>query len=129
MRSAYKWGLFALALLMSTILVWGRFSRHSVPDVEEISRIGSPTGRWTVKVMMVVYGDHWFVNDARYEVRVQKAEEEDQAIVYSTMASGPTGLVVKWLGADELEVQDSADALRDAVRKPHPSVHIGYRPG
>lgn len=128
MKSTPRWTLAILALLVLGILGVWKFKPRSAPEIAEIAQTSSPMNTWTARVVMTVYGDHWFVNDARYEVRIERADGKDEVLVYSTIASGPTGLVVHWISPDELEVRDSADALRDAVREPHPTVRIAYRP-
>jgi hypothetical protein len=130
MNVAYRRGLAAIAIVVIGILLGFWFTRSPAPEVEEISRAASPGGKWTAKVEMVVYGDHWFVNDARYQVRVVRSDKnEPEVLVYSVLASGPTGLSVKWRGDDDLVIEDSSSALRDAVKQPHPSVRIDYRSG
>jgi hypothetical protein len=105
------------------------FTRVEPPEIQEIARMPSPADKWSAKVEMVVYGDHWFVNDARYEVRiVQTGSREPEVVVYSTMASGPTDLSVKWVGEDELVIKDSAGSLSNAVKQPHSTVRIQYMP-
>lgn len=128
MKIIYRWALGAIALVaLGVLLLFGQFNHRSLSEAEDIAQVNSPTNKWIAKVVMVIYGDHWFVNDARYEVRILQANEKEQEVlVYSAMASGPASLAVKWRNADELEIQDSAVVLRDAVRNPHPSVRIDY---
>ncbi len=128
MKAAHKRGLAAITVVVIFGLLGFWFTRSPAPEVEEIAKAASPGGKWTAKVEMVVYGDHWFVNDARYQVRVVRSDRsEPDVLVYSVSASGPTGLSVKWRGDDDLVIEDSSSALRDAVKQPHPSVRIDYR--
>lgn len=118
--------IFVIVVLLSLgIILW--LFRSRSPEIEIINRVGSTNGTWTACVQMVVYGDHWFVNDARYEVRVERATSRESVLVYSTPASGPTRIAVNWRSEDQLIVEDSLDAMRQAEKNSHSVVIIDYR--
>lgn len=120
--------LLAVALVGFGVFFCVRLTRSHQPVVEdEIARIASPGGVWTAKAEMVVYGDRWFVNDARYEVRIERTDKVPEGLVYSVPASGSTSISIKWQANDELVITDSSSAMRIAVRQVHPLVKVDYR--
>jgi hypothetical protein len=119
----------AIALIAVGVLLGLWYTRGRAPETEEIARAISPGGTWTAKVEMVVYGDHHFVNDARYEVRIGRVGSKDQEVlVYSVQASGPIGTTIEWRANEELIIQDTLSLLAGAVKRPHPAIKIEYRP-
>lgn len=120
-------------LLIAIVLVgiFGAFIVECVPihqpDIEQIAHVASPSGKWSAQVVMVIYGDHWFVNEARYEVRISSTDYSSDVVVYSTFASGMTELKVIWNNDDSLIVLDTPDALSASVRQPHSFVRVAYQ--
>lgn len=117
----------AIGAVGIVLALW--LTRGRVPETEEIARAISPDGTWTAKVEMVVYGDHHFVNDARYEVRIGHVGNQDKEVfVYSAQASGPIGIAIKWQTNEKLVIEDAASVLPGAIKQPHPVINIEYRP-
>lgn len=120
-------GVFVGVVTASVCILLILFNQSSPPEVEEIERIESPGGEWTAKVDMVVYGDHWFVNDARNEVKISRSDgTEREVLVYSEAASAASYLAVKWCGGNSILIMNSSKFLRDAFRYAHSSVRINY---
>ena len=118
-----------LAIAAAGIFFDWSLLRHQVPETDEISRVASPSGAWVARVEMVVYGDHHFVNDARYEVRIGHVGGQDKGVlVYSAQASGAVGVVTRWQTNEWLVIEDSASVLQGAFKQPHPVLRIEYRP-
>ena len=118
-----------IAIVAVGVLLGLWLTRGQVPETEEIARATSPGGTWTAKVEMVVYGDHHFVNDARYEVRIGHVGSQDkEVLVYSVQASGPIGIAIKWQTNEKLVIEDAASVLLGAIKQPHPVIRIEYRP-
>lgn len=99
------------------------------PEVREISQIKSSGGNSIATIRMAVYGDHWFVNEARLEVLVSYADANGQRlIVYSSDAHSPEALVIKWLDTSILLIEDDAEYLKSARIQSYPNFQIKYRP-
>ena len=120
--------LCVITMVAFSVLLGLWITRERPPEIEVISRAVSPDGKWVAKLEMVVYGDHHFVNDARYEVRVGHNDSQgEEALVYSIQTSGPIGTTIKWQSNEDLVVGDTSNALTEAKKQPHPVVKIEYR--
>ena len=121
--------VIGISTVVAVVLFCLWLTRGRIPETEEISRAISPGGVWVAKLDMVVYGDHHFVNDARYEVRIrQVSNQENEVLVYSVQASGPLGTAITWGSNEELIIEDTLTALAGASKQPHHTVKIEYRP-
>lgn len=122
-----KRSVIAAVLMAIGVILWFWLFHSRAPEIEEITRAVSTGEVWAAKVEMVVYGDHWFVNDARYEVRIKRfGSRDDDVLVYSVPASGPNSISIKWRANDELVIEDSPSVIRNAFKQSHPTVRIDY---
>lgn len=101
--------------------------RKNSPEIQEITRTFSPSGKLVATVRMTIYGDHWFVNDARYEVSIKDLRVDGgDTIVYSTLAYDTSHISVKWRGDESLVIEDETEALRSSVKQTYPGIRIEY---
>jgi hypothetical protein len=125
MKKIYVRSFLLLSVIFMIVFFKHQYSRQIEPEINEVTRVASPTKEWTAQVLMVVYGDHWFVNVAKYEVRLINNKKTD--IVYSTDADGPPEVSIRWAGNNILVIEDTLEAQRNAFKQPNASVQIEYR--
>lgn len=116
-----------LVVGLVTTASWWLLFRPAEPEYQDVTTFPSPGGRWLATAETVVYGDHFSVNVAQYEVRlIDSNSPKDGVIVYSVPASSGSAISVQWIGSNRLIIKDLAGSLVKSIRKPCCDVEIVY---